>query len=81
MGKPHPMELRLRVVAFVKEGHSHRDASFPGIAAFRQQHDHPGAIVRLADTAQTRPSARRQVDAARRVDRRAPETERRSHAR
>jgi transposase len=27
MGKPHPMELRLRVVAFVKEGHSHREAS------------------------------------------------------
>ncbi len=27
MGKPHPMELRLRMVAFVKEGHSHRDAT------------------------------------------------------
>jgi transposase len=27
MGKPHPIELRVRVVAFVKEGHSHREAS------------------------------------------------------
>lgn len=27
MGKPHPMELRLRVVAFVKEGNSHREAA------------------------------------------------------
>lgn len=27
MGKPHPVELRVRVVAFVKEGHSHREAS------------------------------------------------------
>jgi transposase len=24
MGKPHPMALRERVVAFVEEGHSHR---------------------------------------------------------
>jgi len=24
MGRPHPMELRTRVVAFVEEGHSHR---------------------------------------------------------
>ena len=24
MGKPHPIELRERVVAFVEEGHSHR---------------------------------------------------------
>ena len=27
MGKPHPMELRTRVVAFVDEGHGHREAS------------------------------------------------------
>lgn len=27
MGKPHPMELRERVVAFVDEGHSHRAAA------------------------------------------------------
>jgi len=27
MGKPHPIELRVRVVAFVKEGHSHREAA------------------------------------------------------
>jgi transposase len=27
MGKPHPIELRWRVVAFVKEGHSHREAA------------------------------------------------------
>jgi hypothetical protein len=27
MGKPHPIELRLRVVAFVKEGNSHREAA------------------------------------------------------
>ena len=27
MGKPHPMELRSRVVDFVEEGHSHREAS------------------------------------------------------
>ena len=27
MGKPHPMELRMRVVAFVKQGNSHREAS------------------------------------------------------
>jgi transposase len=27
MGKPHPQELRERVVAFVKEGHSHREAA------------------------------------------------------
>lgn len=27
MGKPHPMELRVRVVAFVKDGNSHREAS------------------------------------------------------
>jgi transposase len=27
MGKPHPMELRSRVVDFVEEGHSHRAAS------------------------------------------------------
>lgn len=27
MGKPHPIELRERVVAFVDEGHGHRDAA------------------------------------------------------
>lgn len=27
MGKPHPMELRSRVFAFVSEGHSNREAS------------------------------------------------------
>jgi transposase len=27
MGKPHPMELRVRVVAFVEEGHGHREAA------------------------------------------------------
>ena len=27
MGKPHPIELRERVVAFVDEGHGHREAS------------------------------------------------------
>ncbi len=27
MGKPHPIELRERVVAFVEEGHSHRFAA------------------------------------------------------
>ena len=27
MGKPHPMELRSRVIAFVDEGHGHRDAA------------------------------------------------------
>jgi transposase len=27
MGKPHPMELRSRVVEFVEEGHSNREAS------------------------------------------------------
>jgi transposase len=27
MGKPHPMELRSRVVAFVKEGNSHRETA------------------------------------------------------
>ena len=27
MGKPHPMALRERVVAFVEEGHSHRSAA------------------------------------------------------
>jgi transposase len=27
MGKPHPFELRERVVAFVEEGHSHRSAA------------------------------------------------------
>jgi transposase len=27
MGKPHPIELRARVVAFVEEGHSHREAA------------------------------------------------------
>ena len=27
MGKPHPLELRQRVVAFVDEGHSHRAAA------------------------------------------------------
>jgi len=27
MGKPHPMELRSRVVAFVDEGHGHREAA------------------------------------------------------
>lgn len=27
MGKPHPLELRVRVVAFVDEGHSHREAA------------------------------------------------------
>ena len=27
MGKPHPMALRERVIAFVEEGHSHREAS------------------------------------------------------
>ena len=27
MGKPHPIELRTRVVAFVDEGHSHREAA------------------------------------------------------
>ncbi len=27
MGKPHPIELRERVVVFVDEGHSHREAA------------------------------------------------------
>ncbi|MFV0303025.1 MAG: hypothetical protein ACK5IP_19520, partial [Paracoccus sp. (in: a-proteobacteria)] len=27
MGKPHPIELRSRVVAFVDEGHGHREAA------------------------------------------------------
>jgi transposase len=27
MGKPHPIELRSRVVAFVEEGHGHREAA------------------------------------------------------
>ena len=27
MGKSHPMELRSRVVAFVEEGHGHREAA------------------------------------------------------
>lgn len=27
MGKPHPMELRTRVVAYVDEGHGHREAA------------------------------------------------------
>ena len=27
MGKPHPLELRERVVAFVEEGHSRRAAA------------------------------------------------------
>ena len=27
MGKPHPIELRTRVIAFVEEGHSHRAAA------------------------------------------------------
>ena len=27
MGKPHPIELRARVVAFVEEGNSHREAA------------------------------------------------------
>ena len=27
MGRPHPIELRERVVAFVEEGHSNRDAA------------------------------------------------------
>jgi len=27
MGKPHPIELRERVIAFVDEGHGHREAA------------------------------------------------------
>jgi transposase len=27
MGRPHPVELRSRVVAFVEEGHGHREAA------------------------------------------------------
>ena len=27
MGKPHPVELRARVVGFAKEGNSHREAA------------------------------------------------------
>lgn len=27
MGKPHPMELRTRVAAYVDEGHGHREAA------------------------------------------------------
>ena len=27
MGKPHPIELRERVVAFVDEGHGHRETA------------------------------------------------------
>ncbi len=27
MGKPHPIELRTRVVAYVDEGHGHREAA------------------------------------------------------
>ena len=27
MGKPHPIELRARVIAFVDEGHGHREAA------------------------------------------------------
>lgn len=27
MGKPHPIELRARIVAFVEEGNSHREAA------------------------------------------------------
>ena len=34
MGKPHPIELRERVVAFVDEGHGHRETG--GLLAKRQ---------------------------------------------
>lgn len=34
MGKPHPIELRGRVVAFVEEGNSHREAA--DISGFRR---------------------------------------------
>ena len=27
MGKPHPMELRSLVIAFIEEGHGHREAA------------------------------------------------------
>lgn len=27
MGKPHPIELRSRVIAYVDEGHGHREAA------------------------------------------------------
>jgi transposase len=27
MGKPHPIEIRSRVIAFVEEGHGHREAA------------------------------------------------------
>ena len=29
MGKPHPLELRQRIVAFVDEGHTHREVAYP----------------------------------------------------
>ena len=34
MGKPHPVELRARVVEFVEEGNSHREAA--GISGYRR---------------------------------------------
>ena len=83
MGKPHPIELRVRVVAFVKDGNSHREASrhFRVSPRFVNNMIILGAIVRLVDASQTGPSARQQANRAQRMDRRASGTERRSHAR
>ena len=43
MGKPHPIELRERVVAFVEEGHTHREAA----AHFRVSVKFVNDMVRL----------------------------------
>ena len=29
MGKPHPMELRTRIIDFVEEGNTHHSGAFP----------------------------------------------------
>ena len=51
MGKPHPMALRERAVAFVKEGHSHRAAA----ARFRVSVKFVNDMVALAGGPATEP--------------------------
>lgn len=61
MGKPHPTELRERVIAFVKEGNRppRGGPEFPRFASLRQQHDDPSPVTRISCRGQAGPSAGR----------------------
>ncbi|MDO1582559.1 hypothetical protein [Rhizobium oryzicola] len=57
MGKPHPMELRVRVVAFANEGNSDREvAGISGLLYGWSTHADPAPFLWFSSPAQIGPS-------------------------